>query len=76
MSNDGKPSTGTTHREEQRLFTVIFCCCFVVCLVAATLARLTGWRWRPWSPGPEGYLSIFAGARREAFTVAPVAFMG
>lgn len=49
---------------------------FVVLLVPATLAWLTGWRWRPWPAGPEGYRSVVSEARSAADSVVPVGFMG
>jgi light-harvesting complex 1 beta chain len=59
------------HRQYRRLFGL----CFVVFLIVASMARITGWRWKPWPPGPEGYRSIIAEAKREANTVVPFAFM-
>jgi len=49
---------------------------FVLLLVPATLARLTGWRWQPWPPGPQGYGSIVGEARSAADAYVPLAFSG
>ncbi len=35
---------------------------FMVSLPIAMVARLTGWRWQPWSAGPNGYRSVFGEA--------------
>jgi light-harvesting complex 1 beta chain len=59
------------YRQYRRLFGL----CFVVFLIVASMARMTGWRWKPWPPGPEGYRSIIAEAKREAHIVVPFAFM-
>lgn len=48
---------------------------FIALLVPALIARLTGWRWRPWPPGPEGYSSIVAEARAAADTYIPLGFI-
>ena len=47
--------------------------CFVIFLPVATLARLTGWRWKPWPPGPSGYGSILSETRSMARVIAGIA---
>ncbi len=49
---------------------------FLLCLVPATLASLTGWRWSPWPPGPKGRSSIVGEARSAAEVYVPLAFGG
>lgn len=51
---------------------------FLLLLVPAAIARLTGWRWRPWPPQPraEGYGSIVQEARAAADNYVPFCFMG
>lgn len=44
-------------------------------LVPATIARLSGWRWRPWPPGPQGYRSILGEARDASHTYVPYGFV-
>ncbi|HEX7718379.1 MAG TPA: hypothetical protein VF389_01115 [Woeseiaceae bacterium] len=48
--------------------------CFAVFLPVALLARLSGWRWRPWPPGPNGYGSVVKETRSIASTIAGVVF--
>ena len=59
-------------RQLHRMLTVAF----LLLLVPATIARLTGWRWRPWPAGPEGYRSIVSEARSAADSCVPAGFMG
>jgi hypothetical protein len=47
--------------------------CFTIFLPVAALARLTGWRWKPWPPGPSGYGSIISETRSMARVVAGIA---
>lgn len=44
-------------------------------LAVACVARLTGWRWRPWPPGPNGYGSILHEARDAAENCVATSFM-
>ena len=61
--------------DERKQYNRMFGVCFVVFLVVASFARITGWRGRPWPPGPEGYMSIIGEAKRETHTVLPFVFM-
>ncbi len=58
-------------RQLQRMIQISF----IALLLPALIARLTGWRWRPWPPGPEGYSSIIAEARAAADTYIPLGFI-
>ncbi len=49
---------------------------FLLCLVPAAAASLTGWRWSPWPAGPQGRGSIVHEARAAAEAYVPLAFMG
>ncbi len=49
---------------------------FLLCLVPAAAASLTGWRWSPWPAGPQGRGSIVSEARAAAEAYVPLAFMG
>lgn len=49
---------------------------FLLLLLPATVARLSGWRWQPWPPGPDGYRSIVGEAREAAQTYIVFAFLG
>jgi len=48
--------------------------CFAVLLPVAIMARLSGWRWRPWPSGAEGYRSPFEEARHMAATITGTVF--
>jgi len=48
---------------------------FIALLVPAMIGRLTGWRWRPWPPGPTGYSSVIAEAKAAADTYIPLGFI-
>ena len=60
-------------RKELNCYRLIMVICFAVFLPIAFLARIGGWRWRPWSPGPGGYGSVFKEARQMSKTVASLA---
>lgn len=49
---------------------VVFVSSYPFLLTAAALARMTGWRWRPWPPGRDGYRSIVGETSRMAGQVA------
>lgn len=49
--------------------------CFAVLLPVAIVARLSGWRWRPWSAGGKtGYGSAIAEASSISATIAGTVF--
>ena len=54
------------HRDERFGCRMLWLITFLICLPVATLGRLTGWRWQPWSPGPNGYDSIIKEANLSA----------
>lgn len=47
---------------------LLFIACFAVLWPIALLARISGWRWKPWPAGPAGYKSAY----REARTMAAI----
>lgn len=47
---------------------------FVASLPVALLARLTGWRWQPWSAGPKGYRSVLSEANHIADQLVGLAY--
>jgi hypothetical protein len=63
----------TRKREEVFSGRLIQCACFTVFLPVALVARLSGWRWRPWPPGPSGYGSVIAETRSMARSIAGIA---
>ena len=48
-------SSGLTD-SEAREFHSIFVTSFIVFTVIAIIAHFLVWQWRPWLPGPNGYL--------------------
>ena len=48
----------------------------LVLIPAAALASLTGWRWKPWPAGPNGYESMLREARSAAESYVPLGFNG
>ena len=52
----------------------IWLVCFAVLLPVAIVARLSGWRWRPWPAGANGYRSVVREALRKSATVAGTVF--
>jgi len=63
----------STKREDLFSYHLIKVICFAVFLPIACLARIGGWRWRPWSAGPNGYRSVIEEARLMSSTVASLA---
>jgi len=72
----GRAPRAARMQQEDRELRLMLGVGFVLLLVPATLARLSGWRWQPWPPGPHGYRSIVAEARSAADTHIPFGFMG
>jgi hypothetical protein len=62
--------------QEARQFRWMVGACFLLLLVPATIASLSGWRWRPWPPGRQGYRSIIAEAKDAAETCVVFSFHG
>jgi hypothetical protein len=60
-------------RRDLQSYRLIEAICFVVFLPIALLASLGGWRWHPWSAGPDGYRSPFEEARQMSSRVASLA---
>lgn len=60
-----RPIDDRARKEARRLVVV----CFGPLLLAAFLARLTGWRWQPWPPAAESRQSVVREAWDTAETV-------
>jgi len=74
-----RPATAPFSRrgaEDDRELRRMLAIAFVLMLVPAALGRLTGWRWHPWPPGPDGFRSVVSEARAAAETYVPLGFMG
>lgn len=62
--------SGSGQKNDLQSCRMIEMICFAVLWPVALIARLTGWRWRPWPPGPKGYTSAFGEARTIAGIIA------
>ena len=71
--NETVCTTSMRKREDRMSTWLIEASCFTVLLPIALLARLTGWRWRPWPSGPEGYGSVFGETLTRARVLAGLA---
>ena len=49
------PVSGLTD-SEAREFHSIFVTSFIIFTVIAIMAHILVWQWRPWLPGPNGYM--------------------
>jgi hypothetical protein len=63
-------------KEEALEFRLLYAVSFALFLVAAVIARLVPWHWRPFVRRQSGGLSIIGEARAAASTCIPFAFMG
>ena len=63
-------------KREQREFYLFVASIFMLLIIPATIARMTGWRFRPWPPGANGYQSVFSETKRAAMGFAPYVFAG
>ena len=52
----------------------IWLVCFAIFLPVALVARLSGWRWRPWSASSKGYRSVIREAKTISTTVTGTVF--
>ena len=61
-------------RAELWAYRAAWLVCFAALLPVAVLARLSGWHWKPWPAGAEGYKSPIREAQIVARSAASVAF--
>ncbi len=73
---DPRQWTPDAREAERRQLSRLLLAGFLILLVPATLGWATGWRWRPWPPGPQGYGSAVSEAREAARSFVPLAFSG
>jgi light-harvesting complex 1 beta chain len=57
--------SGLTENEEKE-FHSIFMTSFVLFTVIAIVAHILVWMWRPWLPGPNGYVELQDGVTNVA----------
>ena len=66
VDNTERGSLSGLTDEEAQEFHKIFVTSFLIFTGIAVLAHILVWLWRPWIPGPNGYSSLFDGARDVA----------
>ena len=76
FASDARRATTKSFQADEKQMRRMLLAGTVLFLVPAALGRLTGWRWRPWPPGPGGYRSVVSEARSAAGTYIPFAFLG
>lgn len=52
--------------QEAKEFHSVFMTSFVAFTIIALVAHILVWQWRPWFPGPGGYVSLIDGATQVA----------
>lgn len=52
-----KTSTGMTDSEAKE-FHSLFMTSFIIFTAVAVVAHILVWMWRPWLPGPKGYVAL------------------
>jgi len=52
--------------DEAKEFHKIFMVSFIVFIAIAIVAHFLAWSWRPWLPGPEGFVSLIDGVKAAA----------
>ena len=57
MANGTGGSLSGLTDNEAKEFHAIFMQSFILFTVIAIVAHILAWMWRPWLPGPEGYVS-------------------
>lgn len=69
--------SGSTARErESREFQRLVVISLLPFLMFAVVAKLTGWRWKPWPAGAEGRQSVVREAWQAAETSIAFSYMG
>ncbi|MEM8982571.1 MAG: hypothetical protein AAGC71_06070 [Pseudomonadota bacterium] len=53
---------------------LVFGLSFAAALPVAFVARVTGWRWKPWPPSANGYQGVFREARMAAGMITATVF--
>lgn len=57
MADNRSPYSGLSEQEAKE-FHSIFVSSFLAFTAIAIIAHVLVWMWRPWLPGPKGYVSI------------------
>jgi light-harvesting complex 1 beta chain len=52
-----KSTTGLTENEAKE-FHSLFMTSFIIYTAVAVVAHILVWMWRPWLPGPKGYVAL------------------
>ena len=56
-TNPDSPSISGLTEAEAKEFHGLFITSFIVFTVIAVIAHFLAWQWRPWLPGPKGYVT-------------------
>ena len=71
--NQTMDTTCLNKRDDRFSGRLIEASCFTILLPITVVARLSGWRWRPWPPGPDGYNSVLGETRSMSRVLAGIA---
>jgi hypothetical protein len=72
----GADARSDWNRREMRQFRWMVAVALPLLLAVATVARLSGWRWKPWPPSGKEYRSVLQEATEAAETCISFAFGG
>jgi light-harvesting complex 1 beta chain len=64
-----KSSTGLTEGEAKE-FHSLFMTSFIAFTAVAIVAHILVWMWRPWLPGPKGYVALSDGVTQLLSQIA------
>ena len=74
MAADNRPAgsvSGLTENEAKE-FHNLFMTSFFAFTAVAAVAHLLVWTWRPWFPGPRGYVSLDDGVMQSVASIVSV----
>ena len=63
---DNRGSLSGLTEQEAKEFHSIFMTSFVLFTIIAIVAHILVWMWRPWLPGPNGYVELHDGVNNVA----------
>ncbi len=70
---DQNQSVSGLSESEAKEFHKIFVISFIVFTAIAIIAHILAWQWRPWLPGPEGYMAAESAASAVTSFIASIA---
>jgi light-harvesting complex 1 beta chain len=72
---DSKGSLSGLTEEEAKEFHRLFMTSFIVFTLIAIVAHFLAWQWRPWLPGPNGYVASVLQDARDMASYVQYAFI-